>query len=446
MKNSIFLTVGCAILLCSTQTMAQDFDNTPKLNFDIENFNFKVGGRLMADMAYYTSDFTPIKSGAALTDARIRGALTYKGWYFYADFGFGKGIYDQKNISLKYTIPTNTENISSFKAGYFGEPNSMSRLASIHSTHFISRSSSANTFGIGRSLGISYNYYNNSTTLTQGIFAENKYNNQKSGFQGAAISGRWIYRPIHNEEQVLHIGASARYSQLNTGQLVGDVKQTSLINKTSLETYVDTDKNFLNIDLPWAKNVINLGTEAVYKSSKIFVRGEYFYKHVSKKRPDELLFNNQLGGIWSWTTLESWQAGNPLKSNNFQGMYLEAGYKIFGDSYGYLNEDAILKGNCERSLEIVARFNHTNANDITEGDLFLEGRSQFYPGGVVSDYPAVSTSVGGGKLNSATLGLNYTFNQYAQFMLDYTYSHLNNVYYPNDKNFNTVQARIMFNF
>lgn len=446
MRNNIILIISI-FFLSTICLQAQDFDNEPKLSADIDDVNIKVGGRLISDVAYYKTDFTPLNSGAAITDARIRAALTYNDWYFYADFAFGKGEFAQKNIFMKYTLPFSSEQgIQSLKAGYFAEPNSMSRLTSIYSMHFISRSTAANALGIGRSLGLTYNFFNPAMTLTQGVFAENKYNDQLSGFQGASVGGRWVYRPLHTDGQILHIGVSARFAQLNTGEMVDDIKQAKLHLSSSLETYVDDTDSFLNAELPWAKNIVNLGAEALYMNPKMFLRGEYFYKHISKKRPDELLFTNQLGGVWSWTTLESWQAGNPLKSNHFQGFYIEGGYKIFGGAYQYSYEEALLKGNNTQSLEVVARFSHTNLNQINKGDIFVEGRDQFYPNGEVTDYPPASTSVGGGKMNSATIGVNYTFNQFAQVMFDYTYSRLDNVYFSNDKNFHTLQGRVMFNF
>ena len=32
----------------------------------------------------------------------------------------------------------------------------------------------------------------------------------------------------------------------------------------------------------------------------------------------------------------------------------------------------------------------------------------------MADYPAVSTSIGGGRLHAATIGVNYTLNQYGE--------------------------------
>ena len=115
--------------------------------------------------------------------------------------------------------------------------------------------------------------------------------------------------------------------------------------------------------------------------------------------------------------------------------------------------------NEKNSLEIVARYSIVNLNDINKGDFFLIGKHVFYPGGVVSDYPPVSTSIGGGKMQAATVGLNYPLNQhgyygeaapylyqYIKVMGEYKYSRLSNVYYPMDKNFHELQMRLMVSF
>ena len=174
----------------------------------------------------------------------------------------------------------------------------------------------------------------------------------------------------------------------------------------------------------------------------MFVRGEYLYKRLYKDRPDFELFTNQLGGVWSWTTLDAWKAGNPIRSTKFDGGYVEAGYLIMGNRYTYNDEYGLLDGmNEKNSLEIVARYSIVNLNDINKGDFFLIGKHVFYPGGVVSDYPPVSTIIGGCKMQAATVGLNYTLNQYIKVMGEYKYSRLSNVYYPMDKNFHELQMR-----
>ena len=64
----------------------------------------------------------------------------------------------------------------------------------------------------------------------------------------------------------------------------------------------------------------------------------------------------------------------------------------------------------------------------------------------MADYPAVSTSIGGGRLHAATIGVNYTFNQYVKVMGEYQYGNLKNVSFPLDKNFHQLQMRLMVSF
>ena len=67
---------------------------------------------------------------------------------------------------------------------------------------------------------------------------------------------------------------------------------------------MDATTKFLNADVAWAKNILDLNPELLFKTDRLFVRGEYLYKRLYKDRPDFELFTNQLGGVWSWTTLD----------------------------------------------------------------------------------------------------------------------------------------------
>ena len=445
MKKQIFLSL---IAACSLSVAAQDFDTNPTIKIDNkdEDLHFTVGARMMMDAAWYHTDYTPMKSGAKLTDARIRTSMTFQDWYFYADFDFSGGKFTQKNIFLQYSLtPDKYDGISSFKAGYFNDPLGLSRNTSMGSYHFISRAAPVVALCPGRELGLAYRYYNNPFYSNIGVFAENPYNNQISGFQGVAVGGRWLYRPINDGTTAFHIGAAFHYGHLNSGETVDNVKKTVLILGTPMETAVDPTE-FVQAILPYANNVYNINAELMYVSPKFFARGEYMWKHVTKKRDDQTLFEANLGSIDSWGTLESWQAGNPLGSNSFNGAYVEAGYKIFGPDYKYNSAEGLLGGLNGRSLEIVARYSYTGLNDLVDGEYYSAGRDQYYPNGVIADYPATSLSVGGGNLHSVTIGANYSFNKFVQVMLEYNYNHLDRDKYMSDSNFNCIQGRLMFSF
>ena len=130
MKKYILMPVLAALSLSGSVAQAQDFDNKPVVNVSNskENLNFTIGARFMMDGAYYHSDFTPVKSGAAITDARIRTSMSYEDWYFYADFDFSKGKFSQKNIFLQYSLE-GAKGTHRFKAGYYNNPASMANIS-----------------------------------------------------------------------------------------------------------------------------------------------------------------------------------------------------------------------------------------------------------------------------------------------------------------------------
>ncbi|WP_315449395.1 hypothetical protein [Segatella salivae] len=437
------------LALTALSANAQDFDSKPTVTIDnkAEDLHFTVGARFMADAAYYHTDFTPMQSGAAISDARIRTSLTYQNWYFYADFGFGGGKFSQKNIFLQYAQEDSKGGRHAIKGGYYNDAaGSMARNTSLGSYHFISRAGATNALGEGRELGITYKYTNNHFLAYQGVFTENQYNKIEAGYNGLVFSGRYLYRPIIDENQTLAIGGNVRFQHVGGGVTEDNVLKKTVKLGQSMETFVDEDEQFVSCELPWAENVFDAGAEVLYHNQKMFVRGEYLYKHVTKKRDSKTLFDASNNNIDTWGTLDAWIAANPLRSNNFHGGYIEAGYMIFGNPYSYDKNEGVLRGLSGRSLEIVGRFNYTGLNDIVKGEYFSIARNQYYPDGYMADWPYKSTSVGGGAVRSYTLGLNYSFNKFAQVMVDYTYHHLTKDFLPYDKNFHEVQARLQFVF
>ena len=437
------------LALTALSANAQDFDSKPTVTIEnkAEDLHFTVGARFMADAAYYHTDFTPMQSGAAISDARIRTSLTYQNWYFYADFGFGGGKFSQKNIFLQYAQEDSKGGRHAIKGGYYNDAaGSMARNTSLGSYHFISRAGATNVLGEGRELGITYKYTNDHFLAYQGVFTENQYNKIEAGYNGLVFSGRYLYRPIIDENQTLAIGGNVRFQHVGGGVVEDNVLKKTVKLGQSMETFVDEDEQFVSCELPWADNVFDAGAEVLYHNQKMFVRGEYLYKHVTKKRDSKTLFDASNNNIDTWGTLDAWIAANPLRSNNFHGGYIEAGYMIFGNPYSYDKNEGVLRGLSGRSLEIVGRFNYTGLNDIVKGEYFSVARNQYYPDGYMADWPYKSTSVGGGAVRSYTLGLNYSFNKFAQVMVDYTYHHLTKDFLPYDKNFHEVQARLQFVF
>ncbi len=401
MKIASFLRNQLLTLLLASlgaaSAFAQDFDTNPiaKIDNTKEDLHFTVGARLMTDAAYYNTAETEMKSGMAVTDARIRTSMKYRSWYFYADFDFTKGKFSQKNIFVQLSL-ANGDNHHIFKGGYYNDPATMANNTSRGSLHFLARAAAVNALAPGRELGFSYKFYNRHFFANQGVFAENLYNDQANGPQGFTAGGRWLYVPVDDAEQSMHIGAAARYAYTNTGerQEDGEIKTSHTVAST-IETYVDGTKQFLTCTLPWARNSIYASAEAAYRTKKFFVRGEYMVKHIDRK------------------------SGKGLPACTFHGGYAEAGYMIYGQGYKYNREESVVSGLGGRGLEVAARYSYINLND---GDVKC------------------------GRMHSATVGGALGFNKFFQVMLEYSYNRLDNENYPLDKNIHVVQARMMFSF
>ena len=187
----------------------------------------------------------------------------------------------------------------------------------------------------------------------------------------------------------------------------------------------------------------------MYKQNRFFVRGEYLFQAVEKNdRDDQRLFENQLGsGLFASSTLEAWRSMNKIRTDNFNGGYLEAGYLIFGDKYSYDNSNSIISGvKGKNTLQLLLRYGYTDLNDINENDVYSYAMGRFYQNGEINTMAAASTSVAGGAMHTATIGLNYGINNYLKVLVDYTFSSLDNVRFPLDKNFNILQARMTLSF
>ena len=108
----------------------------------------------------------------------------------------------------------------------------------------------------------------------------------------------------------------------------------------------------------------------------------------------------------------------------FYGYTVEAGFMILGKNYRYNSVEALMNRPKGKSLEVVARFNHTDLNDIMAGHMF-------------------------GKADTFTLGVNYYVTDNIVARLNYSYQKLNQEYtkeFMLDKNLHSIQARVAFEF
>ena len=131
----------------------------------------------------------------------------------------------------------------------------------------------------------------------------------------------------------------------------------------------------------------------------------------------------------------------------FYGYTVEAGFMILGKNYRYNSVDALMNRPKGKSLEVVARFNHTDLNDIMAGHMFYGGK--FYSSTLHQSFGVADQSVIGGKADTFTLGVNYYVTDNIVARLNYSYQKLNQEYtkeFMLDKNLHSIQARVAFEF
>lgn len=445
MKKFSHYIILLVFLLSPAFMMAQESD-AGKTIVNNNDLKISVGARVSMDGAVYLQDYTPLKSGASISDARIRLTIVQGKWDAYYDIDFGKGVLTQKNAFVRY----NFTDENSLRLGYAAEPFSISYNTSQSDIHFISRSTPVNVLAPGRALGVTFKHAGNKLFAEAGVYSENLYNNQHEGDQGFSASGRFLYRAVQNEDMNVHVGLMGRYKKIGTGYVEGtpEIFVRNMHMGAPLETTVDRSVQFIGTDVKWASEEIKYGFELLAVGKKTFVQGEFIGSHVVRDRPDQLLFENQLGGYWSWTTLKSWLNGNPSLTNlDFYGGYVEFGYLLKGSSYKYDKKNALLgRLRDHNALELVGRYSFTSLNDIAEGDFFWKGQNRFFPESTgITDYPPVSTSLAGGIVQTITVGANYDFTPNTRLMLHYTHTLIDS-YYFDDESVGMLQMRLQYRF
>jgi len=333
-------------------------------------FSFGIGGRLMADAAFYNEDRNVLSNGTELRRAELEldGVIDYD-WAYEFELDFGDGNVDVNDAYLTYQgfAPL------LFKVGQFKEPFSMDELTSSKYATFM-ESALPNAFAPGRHLGIGVSNGWEDFTLAGGLFGEafddaaENTDPDKRGDESWGLTGRLTWAPIHAKRQVFHLGASSSYRQL--GDDVEDHRPRFRARPESHLTndlrYVDTDR----IDKVEDYMLYGLETAGVY--GPFSFQGEYIRTDLSRTH------------------------GSP--DLNFDGWYVQSSWFWTGESQNY----SVAKGtfgkikplNKYGAFETAVRLSRIN---LTDGP------------------------VRGGEEENVTLAINWYLNQYMRLMANYSW-------------------------
>ncbi len=132
------------------------------------NFEFRLGGRLMLDAAFYADDEQDLSNDTKLRCARIFIAgKIYQDWAFKGQYDFAENSVSVKDAWLGYKGLESTF----IQIGNFKEPFSLEELTSSKYITFMERAL-PNAFAPGRSIGIGAITHGKNWTFAAGGFGE----------------------------------------------------------------------------------------------------------------------------------------------------------------------------------------------------------------------------------------------------------------------------------
>ena len=331
-------------------------------------FSFGLGGRLMADAAFYSEDRNTLSNGTELRRAalELEGVIDYD-WLYEFEIDFAEGSADVNDAYVTYQgfAPL------LFKVGQFKEPFSMDELSSSKYTTFM-ESALPNAFAPGRHLGLGVTNEWKDFTLAGGLFGEafddaaENIDADKRGDESWGLTGRLTWAPIHDNRQVLHLGAASSYRQMGD-----DVEDHRPRFRSRPESHLTNDLRYVDTDLiDSVEDYMLYGLEAAGVHGAFSFQGEYIRTDLNRI------------------------AGNP--DLRFDGWYLQASWFWTGESQNY----SVGKGTFGKIKPLNKYGAWETAARLSRIDL--------------SDGP-----VRGGEEENVTLAVNWYLNQYVRFMANY---------------------------
>ena len=371
-------------------------------------FKIKIGGRIQADFTFITAadevfvadDGSDLfVDGSEFRRARLFVAGTlYGNIGFKAQYDFATGIAGFRDVWLSFKETA----VGEIKIGHFKEPFSIGQLTSSKYVTFIERAL-PNLFAPGRNMGIGFSGGAEHFNWGAGVFRESDNFDTSLGENRRNLTARAVWRPTDRDEgrRLVHLGLSA-----TTKETAGIADDTGF--RTRFEFHfgprtVDTGA------LPNEGEDI-LGIEVAGVQGPFWFSGEYIHPEVD--------------AIIEAVPLPIPEVGPTIRTIEFPGYYLQAGYFLTGEHRSYSTSAGVWDRQTSRkrlgsgegsgAWELAVRYSET---DLT-------------------DDPIV-----GGGLRGLTLGLNWHPNPATRMMFNYIRS---TVQYVGDVEAAVFRAQIDF--
>ena len=326
-----------------------------------EDFQFKIGGRIMLDFAFFDEDASvgDIEDATEFRRARLYFAgLIYNNVDFKAQYDFAGGDADFKDVYIGYK----GVELGHIKVGHFKEAFSLEELTSSKYITFMERSLPIEAFAPSRNTGIGINStaLDDKLTWAVGLFRETDGFGEGEGSDWN-VTGRITGLPVQSEEMLLHVGLALSYK--NTSE----VQYRSRPESHLAPRVVDTD-GFT------ADNVSLVGLESALVCGPFSLQGEYI--------------------------LSSPDMAAGVADPDFSGYYLCASYFLTGEQRKYKASSGT--------------FSRVKPNENVG-----VGPGAWEVGARYSSLDLTDAGIAGGEIDDITLGVNWYLNPNTRVMLNY---------------------------
>lgn len=379
-KKVCLFFIICFLLPLSGKT--QGFVKSEK-----EDFEWRVIGRALFDGGAFFSDSTEMGNGVVINDLRLGVVMRFlTNWQGRVEIGFS-----ESKVSLKDVYVAYHQGVHTLRAGHYFELFGIENRVATTTYRLMNMSVTNSTFGDRRKIGFSYMYDKLRWTVAGGIFSDSDVDNNKGLNEGYTLVGKWVGRPVFDEDKLLHIGLSARFSEHDKAE------RQELIYKAGAPTNVlKKDENqFLRASVTDMINQWRWGTDVILLYKGAYLQSECLVAHVNR-------------------------AGAPDYTG--KGGYVQVGYLLLGDrKYTYNRAQGWVDNPAASNLELLFRYNVTSMNDR-------------------------KAEIMGGKEQDITLGANYFINKYVAVRLNYTYMVTDKYAVNGKESVNFIQGRLQFSF
>ena len=320
---------------------------------------FEVRGRLHLDAGFYDEDNVEFDDGFNNRRARFGvGGDLDENWDFRIETNVTEGSLSAADYRLRRGVGPGRLTIGQTKV-----PMGLNQLTSSNSITFIERASPQNIIPDSRRLGFFYDVSEDMFTFQTALFGRD-LGGREDGDMPLGVAGRGVFNPSIGQGQLLHLGASVVYEDLDS-----DSGYAPRSFSDRPEGRADPNTRLINtggFDII-ADSTTKYGLELAYQAGPFSAEAEYLNVDVDRDNGEDV---------------------------SFDGYHAQVSYVLTGESRSYSGGTfgGITPSGPGGAWEVAARYSHMDLND---------------------------EDVMGGEQTNLTLGVNYYYSGNLRSMANY---------------------------